>query len=237
MSLKIHNNVLLLLTFVIVNLYLVVETQQPISVYDISQDEVSKYIDEVEKHNGLLSLVRESFHIDFDVYRSITDVELRTIGRTISDDVLKNLVSRIVLVGENGLKYANRTLDNETGFKTVFFAFRRNLNGKYDVVYCTAKQIRDIDLTKIGYIAVIAGITASAVPLAVPYVAMAVPYVGLAAASVGLVAPYAGLKIGAAAVCAVAGTGFYQQNYMEMQNVILGYIGNELSNRKLLVLT
>ncbi|CAF0847877.1 unnamed protein product [Adineta steineri] len=224
MSLKIHNNVLLLLTFVIVNLYLVVETQQAISVYDISEDEVAKYVDEVEKSSGLLSLVQESFHMDFNVHRGIIDEELETIGRKISDELLKNLVSQIVLVGENGVKYANRTLDNETGFKTVFFAFRRNLNGKYDVVYCTAKQTRDINLTKIGYTALVAGTAATILSVAVPYVGIPV--------TLKMAATYVSGAV-VAATCAAAGIG-NRQKHMELQNVLLGYIGKELSDRKLL---
>ncbi|CAF0719059.1 unnamed protein product [Adineta steineri] len=223
MSLKTYNNILLSLTFLIVNLYLVVETQQAISVHDISQDEVTKYVDVVEKSNGLFSLAKESFHFDFNVYRGITDVELPTIGGKISDELLKNLVSQIVLLGENGVKYANRTLDNEKGFKTAFLAFRKDRDGKYDVVYCTAKQTKEINWKKIGYTTVIAGTTALAMSVAMP--------------GVGLV--IGGLIVsGTAAITAGTATtlGCYQ-NYMDMQNVILGYIGKELSDRKLLVLT
>jgi len=205
-------------------LYLVVQTQQPISVYDISQDEVSKYVDAVEKSDGLFSLAKQSFNFDFKVYRGITDRELQTIAGRIPDNLLKELVTQIVLIGENGLTYANRTLDNDMGFKTAFSAFRRNSDGKYDVVYCTAKQIREINWEKIGYGTVIAGGTALAVSVAMPGVGLVI-----GGAIVGATA--------AATACTAAAIGAYQKNYIEMQNVILGYIGKELSDRKLLLLS
>ncbi|CAF0879266.1 unnamed protein product [Adineta steineri] len=218
MSLKIHNNVLLLFAFVIVNLYLVVETQQPISVYDISQDEVSKYIDVVEKSNSLSSLAKESFHFDFNVYRGIITAELRTIGEEISDNVLKDLVNETVLAGKSGITYANRTLDDGKGFKTAFLAFRRIDDGTYDVVYCIAKQTKEINWKKIGYTTVIVGGMVIAT--------------SVATGGVGIIIGSA-IIVGAGAAATV--TGAYQ-NYMDMQNVLLGYIGKELSDRKLLLL-
>jgi hypothetical protein len=224
MSLKIYNNVLLLLTFLNLNLYLVVETQQPISIYDISQDEVSKYADVLEKNDGLPALAKQSFDFDFNVHRSITDREFQTVAERISDKLLKKLATQMVLIGENGVKYSNTTLDDDIGFKTAFFAFRRNSDGKYDVVYCTAKQIRDINWEKIGYATVIAGGTALAVSVAMPGVGLVIGGVIVGATA-------------AATACTATAIGAYQKNYIEMQNVIIGYIGKELSDRKLLLLT
>ena len=219
MFLQNYNQALVLLTFLNLQLHLVAETKQPISVYDISQDEVSKYVDVVEKNNGLFSLVKESFDMDFHIYRGINDQELQTASRRIPDKLLQKLVNQIVLIGGNGVKYANRTSDNGVGFKTAFIAFRRNFDGNYDVVYCTAEQTREINWEKIGFTTVIAGTTALAVSLTMPGVGFAL-----------------GSVIVGATAAAPTGIAFVQQNFMEMQNVVIGYIGKELSERKLLVL-
>lgn len=218
MFVKNYTDALILFIFLNLHVYLVAETQQVISIHDISQNEVSKYVEVVEKSKGLFSLVEESFHFDVHTYRDITDQELQIISERISDNVLKTLASQTVLVGENGVKYGNRTSDKDIGFKTAFIAFRRNSNGKYDVVYCTAEQTREINWKKIGYTTVISGGVALAVSAAMP--------------GVGLV--IGGIVVGTAA-CLPASLGYYQ-NYFEMQNVVIGYIGKELADRKLLLL-
>ena len=220
MFLQNYNHVLLLLfTFLGSYRSLVAETQRPISVYDISHDEVSKYAEVVDKNNGLFSLVKDSFDFNVHINRGITDEEFQTISKRIPDDLLKELASQTVLVGDpGGAKYANRTFDEDMRFKSAFIAFRKNPNGKYDIVYCTAEQTREINWKKIGYTTVMAGGVALAVSAAMP--------------GVGLV--IGGVTI-AAAACAPAAIGIYQ-NYFEMQNVVIGYIGKELADRQLLLL-
>jgi len=62
---------------------------------------------------------------------------------------------------------------------------------------------------------------------------------GGVALAVSAAMPGVGLVIGgvtiAAAACAPAAIGIYQ-NYFEMQNVVIGYIGKELADRQLLLL-
>ena len=224
MPFKIYNSGLLLFTFINLNLYLAVETEQPISVYDISEEEVSKYAALLQKGKGLPSLIKDSFDLHFQEFRGITDQELQVISKRVSDKVLQAAINQVVLIGDGGKQIKNARLSyNNNGYKTAFVAFRMNSDGKYDVVYCLAEQVRDINWEKIGYAAVIAGGTAVAVSLAMP--------------GVGLV--IGGAIVGATVTvtaCAATAIGAYQNNYVEMENALLGYIGKELKDKRLLPL-
>ena len=223
MSLQNCNKMLLLFTLLWLNVYSSTETQYSISVNDISKDEVDQYRKVVENTNGLFSLVKESFSFEVTVFRGITDDELQKVPARITNELTRKLVSRTILAGSAGARYANQTLQSDKGFTTAFIAFQRNSDYTYNVVYCNAEQIRTIDWVKIGGVTVGTGGTALVA-------SVIIPGVGLVIGSVVVVGTIV------ASTCAAYSIATAQKSYIEMQNVVIGYIGQELSNRKLLEL-
>ena len=194
----------------------------PIS--EISRNEVVKYTEQVNSTNGVFSMIQESFTFDFATYQGIDDSELQTLTRRVQDDDLKNLLVQSMLVGNTGAKYTDHSVPGETGFKKAFLAFRK-VNGKYDVVYCTATQRRQVNWGKIGAAMGLGAVVGGAVGGA----ALLVPVVNIGAAALII----GGAAIGAGAGGAGATTAAIIQK-RDISNVVMGYIGKELSDRNLL---
>jgi hypothetical protein len=191
------------------------------AVYDVTKIEVQQYTDQVKRTSGLFSLIQESFDFDFGEYRGVTEADLATISRRISDQQLKDVISEIALVGDGPAKSSDKSVVNGKGYKKAFFAAKKRSDGKYDVVYCTATQIRTIDWEAIGWATLVAGGIATGVAVALP--------------GVGVVAGAAIVGGTAAATAATGGiVGALQKKFKKMPNVIMGYIGQELTNKNLM---
>ena len=191
------------------------------AIYDISKSEVQQYTDQLKRTSGLFSLIEESFNFDFAEYRGVTDGDLVAILRRISDEQLKDVIMEITLVGDGPAKSSDRGVVNEKGYKKAFFASKKRSDGKYDIVYCTATQLRTIDWEAIGWATLVASGIATGVAVALPGVGL-----GVGTAIVG----------GTAAATAATGgiVGALQKKFKKMPNVIMGYIGQELENKKLI---
>jgi hypothetical protein len=193
-------------------------------IYEISRSEVVRYTDQVKSTQGVFSMIQESFHFDFTTFQSIDDDDLQRIIRRVQDDHLRTLLEQSILAGDNGSKYSDHSVPGEIGFKKAFFAFKKR-NGKYDVVYCTATQIRQADWGKIGAaigLLTIAGGVAGGAALFIPGVNVAVGAAILGGAAAG--AGVGAVGAGAAAII----------QKRDISNVVMGYIGKELSDRNLL---
>ncbi|UJR29483.1 hypothetical protein I4U23_010695 [Adineta vaga] len=193
-------------------------------IHDIQREEVTKYTDQVKSTAGVFSMIQESFVFDFATYQGIDDNDLQTLMSRVTDNDLKNLLKRSGLVGDKGARYSDHNVPSETGFKKVFLTFRK-VNGKYDIVYCSAIQTRQVNWGRIGAamgIGVVAGGAVAGAALLVPGV-----NVGVAAA----------LAVGAAGGAVVGGAGAGAAAIIQkrdISNVVMGYIGRELSDRNLL---
>ncbi|CAF0746375.1 unnamed protein product [Adineta steineri] len=197
-------------------------SKAPIS--EISRNEVVKYTAQVESTQGVFSMIQQSFTFDFATYQQIDDNDMQTLARRVQDDDLRNLLLQSVLIGNTGAKYTDHNIPGETGFKKTFLAFRK-VDGKYDVVYCTATQRTKVDWGKIG---ASIGLGAAAGG-AVGGVALLIPGINIGAAALML----GGAAIGGVTGGAAAGTAAIIQK-RDISNVVMGYIGKELSDRNLL---
>lgn len=193
-------------------------------IYDISRNEVTQYTEQVKSTNGVFSMIQESFHFDFATYQGIDDKDLQTITRRVHDDHLKNLLNQAVLAGANGSKYTNHSVAGETGFKKAFLAFKK-VNDKYDVVYCVATQIRNVDWGKVGAALGIGAVGGAVVGGAI----LLIPGVNIAAAPLFMGGAAIGAGVGGG--CATAAAIIQKR---DISNVVMGYIGKELSDRNLL---
>ncbi|CAM4989367.1 unnamed protein product, partial [Rotaria socialis] len=130
----------------------------PITTRDISKKDVESYGKYIQDINGLFSMVNESFSFEYSYYQKINATKFEQLAKKTSDPELKRLLSEMVLDGTGGGRYLDSGNESEKRFKKALIAFRRNADGTFDVVYCTATQTRNLDWVKIS--ATAAAITA-----------------------------------------------------------------------------
>ncbi|CAF1445257.1 unnamed protein product [Adineta ricciae] len=193
-------------------------------IYDIARRDVIEYTTQVKNTQGVFSMIHESFEFHFGTYQGISDSDLQTIARRLNDKDLEELLLQTVLAGDGAAKYKDHSVAGEIGFRKVFVAFKK-INGKYDIVYCKATQIRRADWGKIGATIGLTSFLGGLVGVGLTFV----PIVNVAAAPLIL----GGAAAGGAAGAAAAGTAAVTQK-RDISNVVMGYIGKELSDRNLL---
>ncbi|CAF1292836.1 unnamed protein product [Adineta steineri] len=194
-------------------------------IHTISRNDIVQYTEQVRSTNGVFSMIQQSFTFDFATYQGIDDSDLEILVGRVHDDDLKNLLAQSVLLGDAGAKYTDHNIPGETGFKKTFLAFKR-VGEKYDVVYCTATQRTQVNWDRIGAAMGFGAVVGGAIGGA----ALFVPGVNILAGAAVVVA---GAVAGGAAAGAAAGVAAIIQQ-RNVSNVVMGYIGKELSDRNLL---